>query len=357
MIRMPATLVQMMDLLVAHEASDLHLVAGHPPTVRIHGKLLAIEGEQPLFPEFILDVVRQITSDDQFAAFEKNKELDFSYQYGDKARFRVNIYTAKKAPSVAMRLIPMRIKTIDELSLPRICHEMAEAHSGLVLVTGPTGTGKSSTLAAIIQEINQSRSEHILTIEDPIEFVYSPARSVISQREVGEDTIGWGQALRSALREDPDIVLVGEMRDLETIQAALTVAETGHLVFATLHTNSGPETVDRIIDVFPEHQQPQVRQQVASVLRAVLSQRLLPNPQGNGRIAAMEVLVNTSAVENLIREGKTFQLDNVMQTSSESGMMMLETHLVQLIGAGVITYEEARKQAIRPNELERLMGH
>lgn len=354
---MPATLIQMMDMLVAHNASDLHLVAGHPPTVRLHGQLMAISGESPMGPDAVLDIVHQLLNEDQLKIFEADKELDFSYQYADKARFRINVYTAQKAPAVAMRLIPMRIKTIDELGVPSICHEMAQAHAGLVLVTGPTGTGKSSTLAAIIQEINLSRSEHILTIEDPIEFVYTPARSVISQREVGEDTLGWGKALRSALREDPDIVLVGEMRDLETIQAALTVAETGHLVFATLHTNSGPETIDRIIDVFPEHQQPQIRQQVASVLRAVLSQRLLPNPQGNGRVVAMEVLVNTSAVENLIREGKTFQLDNVMQTSSEAGMMTLESHLVQMIGKGTITYEEAKRHSIRPLELERLMGH
>lgn len=354
---MPATLVQMMELVIAHNGSDLHFVVGHPPSLRINGKLLAVDGEHPLSPDQTHDMARQVLNDEQMKIFEEKKEIDLSYQYGDKARFRVNIYTQKGTVALAMRLIPLRIKTIDELVLPSICHDIVKMNAGLVLVTGPTGTGKSSTLAAIIEEINQQRSEHILTIEDPIEFIYAPKKSIISQREVGEDTLGWGNALRSALREDPDVVLVGEMRDLETISAALTVAETGHLVFATLHTNSGPETIDRIIDVFPEYQQAQVRQQVASVLKAVLSQRLIPTSSGDSRIAALEILLNTPAVENLIREGKTFQLDNVMQTSGESGMMMIETHLVQLVSKGVITLEEARKHSIRPAELDRLMGH
>lgn len=354
---MPATLVQMMELVIAHNGSDLHFIVGHPPSVRINGKLLAIEGERPLSPDQTHDMIRQLLTDPQMAVFEERKEIDLSYQYADKARFRVNAYTQKASVAISMRLIPLRIKTVDELGLPHICHDIAQMHAGLVLVTGPTGTGKSSTLAAIIEEINMQRSEHILTIEDPIEFVYKPVKSIISQREIGQDTTGWTVALRSALREDPDIVLVGEMRDLETIAAALTVAETGHLVFATLHTNSGPETIDRIIDVFPEHQQAQIRQQVASVLKAVLSQRLVRTTNGDARIAAVEILMNSPAVENLIREGKTFQLDNVMQTSGDSGMMMIETHLAQLVTKGVITLEEARKNTIRPAELERLLGH
>ncbi len=354
---MAATLVQMMEMLIQYEASDLHLVAGHRPHVRIHGQLLPVNGESALSAAAAYDLIKPLMNETQFQVFEEKKEVDFSYQYADKARFRVNVYTQRGSIAAALRLIPIRIKSIDELGLPPIIHDMTNFGAGLVLVTGPTGTGKSSTLAAMIQKINESRSEHILTIEDPIEFVYEPEKSVISQREVHEDTLSWTNALRSALREDPDIVLVGEMRDLETIQSALTVAETGHLVFATLHTNSGPETVDRIIDVFPQHQQSQVRQQLAASLKAVVSQRLIPAVDGQSRIPALEILMNTSAVENLIREGKTFQIDNVMQTSGEAGMMTLEAHLVQLINGGKISYEEAKRRAIRPSELDRLMGH
>jgi len=354
---MAATLVQMLEMLIQYEASDLHLVAGHPPSVRIHGDLLPVQGEPALSPAAAHDLILPLLNDEQRAIFEEKKEIDLSYQYGDKARFRVNVYTQRGSTAAALRLIPVRIKTVDELGLPPVIHDIIRYGSGLVLVTGPTGTGKSSTLAAMIQEINETRAEHILTVEDPIEFVYEPIKSVISQREVHQDTMSWTNALRSALREDPDIVLVGEMRDLETIQAALTVAETGHLVFATLHTNSGPETIDRIIDVFPEHQQGQVRQQLAASLKSVVSQRLLPNTQGDGRVAAMEILMNTSAVENLIREGKTFQIDNVMQTSGEAGMMTMETHMLSLIQAGKITYDDAKRKAIRPAELDRLMGH
>lgn len=353
---MAATLVQMLEMLISYEASDLHLVVGHPPHVRIHGNLVPIQGEVPLTAAAAYDLIKPLMNENQLQVFEEKKEVDFSYQYGEKARFRVNVYTQRGSVAAALRLIPLRIKSIDELGLPPIVHDMAGYGAGLILVTGPTGTGKTSTLAAMIQEINENRAEHILTIEDPIEFVYEPVKSVISQREVHEDTLGWTNALRSALREDPDIVLVGEMRDLETIQAALTVAETGHLVFATLHTNSGPETVDRIIDVFPQHQQAQIRQQLAASLKAVLSQRLIPNAQGDGRVAAMEVLMNTNAVENLIREGKTFQIDNIMQTSSEAGMMTMETHLVTLINSGRVNYEEAKRKAIRPAELDRLLG-
>lgn len=354
---MPATIVQMLDLLVAHEASDLHLVAGHPPTVRLHGKLMAIQGEAALTAAQTHDLIYPLMTEDQKKKFETIKEVDFGYQFGNKGRFRINVYTQRGTMAAALRLIPLRIKSIDELGLPQICHTLTEVNMGLVLVTGPTGTGKSSTLAAMLDEINRTRAEHILTIEDPIEFIYTPAKSLISQREVGGDTLEWTNALRSSLREDPDIVLVGEMRDLETIQAALTVAETGHLVFATLHTNSGPETIDRIIDVFPEHQQGQVRQQLSSALRAVVSQRLAITASGNGRVPVIESLINTGAVSNLIREGKTFQIDNVIQTSGEAGMMTMESHLVKLLHANVITLEEARKNAIRPGELDRLLGH
>lgn len=354
---MAVTLVQLLELMVQHEASDLHIIAGHPPTVRLHGQLVPVQGESDLGPEQAYDLIKPLMTDYHQQVFEENKEVDFAYQYGEKGRFRVNVYTQRNTTAASLRLIPLRIKSIDELSLPQVVHSFTQYNMGLVLVTGPTGTGKSSTLAAIMEHINQSRAEHILTVEDPVEFIYTPAKSIISQREIGQDTHAWTNALRSAMREDPDIVLVGEMRDLETIQAALTVAETGHLVFATLHTNSGPETIDRIIDVFPEHQQSQVRQQLSSSLKAVASQRLLRTTSGDGRVAAMEILMNTNAVSNLIREGKTFQLDSVMQTSSESGMMTMESHLVQLLNAGTITMEEAKRHAIRPAELERLLGH
>lgn len=354
---MAVTLNQMLDLLIEQSASDLHLVAGMAPNVRVNGQLYPISGEQALSPSQSHDFALQLFNQDQLKTFEERKEIDFSYQYANKARFRVNVYTQKGTTAVSMRLIPLKIKTIDELGLPSFCHSITQEHAGLVLVTGPTGTGKSSTLAAIIEEINQSRAEHILTIEDPIEFVYTPHKSIISQREIGQDTLGWANALRSSLREDPNVVLVGEMRDLETIAAAITVAETGHLVFGTLHTNSGPETVDRIIDVFPEFQQAQIRQQLASTLKAVMSQRLVPSADGKGRVPALEIMINNSAAANLIREGKTYQLDNVMQTSGALGMMMLETHLVSLVHSGVITTEEARKHSIRPDELDRLLGH
>lgn len=353
---MIATLPQLLDLLVANEASDLHLVAGYPPMVRVHGHLRSVQGQPNLQASDVHDLALVMMNERTLKLFEENKEVDFAYQYEKKARFRVNVYTQQSTPAVAMRMIPLRIKSIDELGLPPMCHELIKTGMGLVLVTGPTGTGKSSSLAAMLQEINMQRSEHILTIEDPIEFVYTPDKSVISQREIGQDTHGWENALRSALREDPDIVLVGEMRDRETIASALTVAETGHLVFATLHTNSGPETIDRIIDVFPEHQQAQVRQQLSASLKAVLSQRLIPKVTNDGRVAVMEILLNTPAVANLIREGKTYQIESVMQTSGDIGMATLEANLVQYIHSGVISYEEALKHSIRPDELNRLLG-
>lgn len=353
---MSATLPQLLELLISHEGSDLHLVAGHPPSVRIDGHLRNVQGLANLQPSETHDIALTILNDRLLKIFEEKKEVDFAYQYQDKARFRVNVYVQQSTTAVAMRLIPMRIKTIDELGLPPICHDLTQTGMGLVLVTGPTGTGKTSSLAAMLQEINMTRAEHILTIEDPIEFVYTPAKSIISQRQLGEDTYSWDNALRSALREDPDIVLIGEMRDRETIASALTVAETGHLVFATLHTNSGPETIDRIIDVFPEHQQGQVRQQLSTSLKAVLSQRLIPRSTGAGRAAVMEVLINTPAVANLIREGKTYQIENVMQTSGDAGMMTLETNLAQFINSGIISYEDAKRRAIRPDDLDRLLG-
>ncbi len=353
---MPATLFQMLDLLIEHEASDLHLVAGHPPMVRLIGSLLPIQSETPLTESQTQDLILQLLDDEQKARLEKNKTLDFSYQHEKRGRFRINAYYQRGSLAAALRLIPMKVKTLEELGMPTIVHQFSQYNSGLVLVTGPTGSGKSSTLAAVIQEINQSRKEHILTIEDPIEYIYAPVLATISQREVGQDSPDWTGAMKVAMRQDPDVILVGEMRDLETIAAAITLAETGHLVFATLHTNSGPETIDRIIDIFPQHQQNQVRQQIAAVLKAILAQRLIVSADGTRRVPAVEVLVRNSAIANLIREGKTHQVDSIMQTSSGEGMMMLEAHLASLISSGVLTYEEASKRAIRPEELNRLLG-
>lgn len=344
-----------MDMLVQQEGSDIHLMVGSQPTLRINGELLGIEGSPILNKEQIEALVFPLMSQEQKDFVLVNKEIDFGYQFQDKGRFRVNIYSQKDSLAAAMRLIPAKVKTIDELHLPDIFHKLTKYKQGLVLVTGPTGEGKSTTLAAVIDEINALRSEHILTIEDPIEFVYEPKKSIISQRELNQDTHGWDIALRSALREDPDIVLVGEMRDFETIASAITVAETGHLVFATLHTATAAQTIDRIIDVFPAHQQGQIRQQLAGTVQAIISQRLLPRVQG-GRVAAFEILLANGAVRNLIREGKTYQIDNIIQTSAEAGMMLFETNLASLIQQGMITVEKANEYAFRPDELARLTG-
>lgn len=349
------TIHDILQLTIDQGGSDIHIISGVPPMVRIHGVLHPVAGMPILTPEQAEELIIPLMTAEQKDFVTVNKETDFGYQFEDKGRFRVNAYTQRGALAAALRLIPNQIRSIDELSLPPIFHEFTKYRQGLVLVTGPTGEGKSTSLAAIIEEINLTRGEHILTIEDPIEFVYSPKRSIISQREVNHDTHGWDIALRSALREDPDIVLVGEMRDHETIAAALTAAETGQLVFGTLHTNTAAQTIDRIIDVFPAHQQDQVRQQLASSLQAVVSQRLIPTIQ-EGRVAAFEVMIASPAVRNLVREGKTFQIDNVLQTSAESGMMLFEHHLAQLVQQGVIASEKAREYSFRPEALDRLMG-
>lgn len=353
---MPATLNQMLDLLVQHHASDLHLVAGHQPMVRLNGELVPISSEPKLNEAQAHELILQLLTPEQQQRLEKERTLDFSYQHENKARYRVNVYYQRNSLAAALRLIPIKIKSVEELNLPSVIHNFAKYNMGLVLVTGPTGSGKSSSLASIIEEINQSRADHILTIEDPIEYIYTPSRATISQREMGQDTLSWETSLKVAMRQDPDVILVGEMRDLVTTSAALTLAETGHLVFATLHTNSGPETVDRIIDMFPEHQQNQVRQQVASVLKAVMAQRLIVTANRQSRIPAVEVLIKTDAVANLIREGKTHQLDNILQTSAGQGMIMLESHLASLVSSGLISYEVALAEAIRPDELKRFLG-
>ena len=347
------TIQELLDIVVAKDASDLHLVVGSPPSIRVDGSLIFLRNE-PLTNDEAIQLINSLLTPEQKDQFQVNRELDLGYQHADKGRFRINAYFQQNHPSAALRLIHSNIKTPEQLRLPQIIHTFATLKQGFILVTGPTGHGKSSTLAAIIEEINQTRSDHIVTIEDPIEFIYTPKKSIISQREMKYDTHGWDIALRSALREDPDVVLVGEMRDYETIAAALTVAETGHLVFATLQTNSAAQTIDRIINVFPEEQQQQVRQQLAGSLEAVISQRLIPAIPA-GRIPATEILLATSAVRNLIREGKSHQIDNVIQTSGAIGMMTLENSLVSWVRAGAITLEMAKTYALRPGEVERLV--
>lgn len=335
------------------EASDLHVMAGFEPIVRVNGVLMPLEGASVLTPSDTAQLLIGLLSPEQKDIFTTNKEIDFSYDAAS-GRFRANVYNQKGSFAGSFRLIPARIKSINELGLPSICHEFVKLRQGLVLVTGPTGHGKSTTLASMIQEINSLRALHVITIEDPIEFVYPKGLSIISQREMHNDTHSWNIALRSALREDPDVVLVGEMRDFETIQAALTVAETGHLVFATLHTNSAAQTIDRIVDVFPENQQQQVRLQLSNVLEGVMALRLIPAISG-GRVITAELITGTPAIRTLIRDGKTHAIDNVIQTSGEQGMVSLETALANRVKERKITVEVATSYALRPEDLQRLL--
>ena len=350
MIDVKNLLQQTIDL----KASDLHLVSGVPPTLRIEGELRSIANSGILTPELISEGLKQVLSGEQFERLSVNKEIDFSLSFNDKARFRVNAYTQKGSYAVACRRIPLEIPTLESLKLPKVANSFTNLRQGLVLVTGPTGHGKSTTLAAIIEEINKTRSVHIVTIEDPIEFVFKPNKSIISQREMRSDTHSWQVALRSVLREDPDVVLVGEMRDFETISAAMTIAETGHLVFGTLPTNAAAQTIDRIGDVFPEDQQNQVRLQLSSVLEAVFSQRLIASTLG-GRVVAHEVMLGTNAIKTSIREGKTHQIDSIIQTSLEVGMSTLENSLAGLVKSGQISLEVAQEWTVRPDELSRLV--
>ncbi len=350
MVNTKNLLQQTVDL----QASDLHLIVGVPPTVRIDGVLKTLPDSGILTSEIIAEALKQVLSGEQFERLNVNKEIDFSLSFSDKARFRVNAYTQKGSFAAAFRKIPLEIPSLESLGLPKIANSFTNLRQGLVLVTGPTGHGKSTTLAAILNEINKNRSVHIVTIEDPIEFVFKPNKSIISQREMRSDTHSWQVALRSVLREDPDVVLVGEMRDFETIAAAMTIAETGHLVFATLHTNSAAQTIDRIVDVFPEDQQNQVRMQLSSVLESVFSQRLI-GAVGGGRVVAHEVMLGTTAIKTAIREGKTHQIDSIIQTSFEAGMVNLENSLAQLVREGKLTMDVALEWSIRPAELNRLI--
>jgi twitching motility protein PilT len=322
--------------------------------LRIDGALRPVTGVEALNEEGVETLLFAILDEDQKQILLKDKEFDFSFAFGDLGRFRVNAFHERGNLAGALRLIPNNLASIESLGLPAIVEKFADYPRGLVLVTGPTGSGKSTTLAAVVDKINTERSTHIITIEDPIEFTHKSKRSVIVQREVHYDTYSFSAALRSSLRQDPDVVLIGEMRDLETMAAAITIAETGHLVFATLHTNSAAQSIDRMVDVFPPHQQPQIRAQLANILQAICSQRLVPTI-GGGRVAAAEILVATPAVRNIIREGKTHQLDAVIQTGAEYGMQAMDKTLVGLVHAGSITYDEARNFAVDIEELDRLM--
>ncbi len=351
----PQSIDELLRQTKALDASDLHITPGAEPVVRVRGRLERLEGYEKLMPEVTRELVYRILSSEQQKLLETRRSVDIAYGLPGVARFRVNIYFQRSTVAAAFRLIPTEIKSLEDLALPAHLAELATRPRGLVLVTGPTGSGKSTTLATLIDLINRSRADHILTIEDPIEFLHWHRRCIVNQREIGPDATGFADALRAALREDPDVILVGEMRDLETIATALTAAETGHLVFATLHTQSAPQTIDRIIDVFPAEQQDQVRTQLASTLQGLVTQNLVPTADGLGRVPALEVLFPDDAVRNLIRQGKVEQVYSVMQTGTARGMQTMEQSLADLTLRRVITREAALSRSTRPDQLEGLL--
>lgn len=346
----------LLEEVMTNGGSDLHLTAGSPPAIRVNGSLRRLDRYPKLGAEQLRQMIYSILSQKQRERFERDLELDTSYSLPGKARFRVNVYFQRDSIGAAFRLIPFEIKTLEELALPQTIAHLGRIPRGLVLVTGPTGSGKSTTLATLVDMVNSERDSHIMTVEDPIEFLHHHKRALVNQREVGQDTHSFAEALKHVLRQDPDVILVGEMRDLETISTALTAAETGHLVFATLHTQDAPQTVDRIIDVFPPFQQQQVRVQLASTLQGVVTQQLLPRGDGMGRVVACEILVATSAVRNLIREAKIHQIYSAMQAGGRYGMQTMDQALANLVRAGVITLEIALAQCHSAEELHRLVG-
>jgi len=346
----------LLRLMLERGGSDLHITVGSPPGIRQRGELIPIENMKPLMPRDTQEMLLSLLSEEQRRRFETELELDFAYSIPGVSRFRANILQQRNSMGAVFRVIPLKIPTLEELSLPKVARYLSERPRGLVLVTGPTGSGKSTTLAAMIDHINSTRPVHIITMEDPIEFMHRNKKAYVNQREVGEDTHSFSAALKRVLRQDPDVILVGEMRDLETISAAITAAETGHLVLATLHTTGGPETVDRIIDVFPPHQQQQVRMQLSNTLEGVLSQVLLRSTDGRSRVMAMEIMLGIPAIRNLIREGKTHQMATIIQGGGNLGMQTLDQHLRVLLQAGKVTFEEAIGKAQNPRELAATVG-
>jgi twitching motility protein PilT len=343
-----------LEVVAEHNASDLHLCVGRPPILRIDGKLYPIAGEEKLSEQALLAISKAILNETQQQKLEKEKQVDFSVDLHQKARFRANVYWQKGYISAAFRLIPSKIRTLEELNVTPVLYELTKSSQGFVLITGPCGHGKSTTLAALIDHINHTRQDHIITIEDPIEYVFDPDMCIIDQREVFQDAADFGTALRAVFREDADVVMVGEMRDLETISTAITAAETGHLIFATLHTNDAAQTIDRMVDVFPAHQQNQIRMQLAQNLLGIVSQRLVNRVDG-GRIPAVEILYNNNAISNLIREGKTHQINLVIETSREQGMISLNHSLADLVKRGIISLEEAEAYSTNKEELKILL--
>ncbi len=339
---------------VKQNASDLHLGVGYRPTLRIDGELVPLLKEDVLVPSVASELVFALLTEEQKKEFLEKKEIDFSYQFEDKARFRVAVFFQKGYMAAALRLIPAKIRTIEELNLPPVLHDFVKLRQGFFLIVGPAGQGKSTTLAAMLDEINHNRTNHIISIEDPIEYTFTQDKSIISQREIGEDTIDFHIALRSILRQDPDVIMIGEMRDRETISTALTAAETGHLVFSTLHTNSASQTIDRIIDSFPAEQQGQIVSQLSSTIVGIVSQRLIPKIEG-GRIPACEVMIANPAVRNLIRERKTYQIDLVIETSLQEGMISLNRSLSYLVKKKEISFEKAETYSLNPAELRILV--
>jgi twitching motility protein PilT len=345
------TIDDLLETMVALGASDLHLAVGSHPVIRLNGSLERLEQFPRLSADDTQRLLYRILSTEQQKHLEINRQIDVSYSIPGLARFRVNVYFQRESLGGAFRMIPAELKTLDDLGLPTQLHELSKKPRGLVLVTGPTGSGKSTTLAAVVDEINRTRDDHIMTIEDPIEFLHRHKRCIVNQREIGPDAVSFADALRGALRQDPDVILLGEMRDLETISTAITAAETGHLVFATLHTQDAPSTIDRLIDVFPAAQQEQIRVQLAATIQGIVTQTLLPTVDGKGRVAALEILLPDDAVRNLIRQAKVEQIYSVMQTNTGRGMQTLEQALVDLITRGIITQEVAMSRSSRPDQL------
>lgn len=346
---------ELLNKAVELNASDLHITVGIPPTMRINGRLIPY-GSEKLSPKDVEEYVKVVLTQEQYQNYISLGEIDLSYSIQGIGRFRVNIFRQRGSDAMALRTVALQMPTLEKLGMPQVVKSLCQKTRGLILVTGPTGSGKSTTLAAMINEINNNRSGHIITLEDPIEYLHKHKKSIVNQREIGHDTKSYSAALRAALREDPDVILVGEMRDLETISIAITAAETGHLVMSTLHTIGASKTIDRIVDVFPPHQQQQIKVQLSAVLEGIISQQLITRADGEGRVCALEIMVATPAIRNLIREGKTHQIDSAVQTGGKYGMKTMDMSLVELYKKGIITYGEAMTYCVDKDIMERLIN-